>query len=44
MLTRHNLVEARNTTSKEVSCKVNEYSVSENYLYRFVDVFNSDRI
>ena len=37
MLTRHNLVVARNTTLEEVSCKVNEYFVSENTLYRFVD-------
>ena len=37
MLNRHNLVEARNTTLEEVSCKVNECSVSENALYRFVD-------
>ena len=40
MLTRHNLVVARNTTLEEVSCKVNECSVSENTLYRFVDGFN----
>ena len=40
MLTRHNLVVAPNTTLEEVSCKVNEYSVSENTLYRFVDGFN----
>ena len=33
-MTRHNLVVARNTTLEEVSCKVNEYSVSENTLYR----------
>ena len=31
-------------TLEEVSCKVNEYSVSENTLYRFVDGFNEDRI
>ena len=30
MLTRHNLVVARNDTLEEVSCKVNEYPVSEN--------------
>ena len=44
MLTRHNLVVARNTTFEEVSCNVNEYSVSENTLYRSVDGFNLDRI
>ena len=43
MLTRHNLVVARNTTLEEVSCKVNEYSVSDNTLYRCVDVFNLNR-
>ena len=37
MLTRYNLVVARNNTLGEVSCKVNECSVSENTLYRFVD-------
>ena len=37
MLTRQNLVVARNTTFEEVSCKANECSVSENTLYRFVD-------
>ena len=40
MLTRHNLVVAVNTTLKEVSCKVKEYSVSQNTLYKFVDGFN----
>ena len=42
MFTRHNLVVARHTTFEEfeVFCKVNEYSVSENTLYRFVDGFN----
>ena len=40
MLTRHNLVVAQNTTLEDVSCKVNEYSVSENTLYKFVDGFN----
>ena len=40
MLTQYNLVVARNTTLEEVSCKVYEYSVSENTLYRFVDGFN----
>ena len=40
MLTRHNLNVARNTTFEEVSCKLNEYSVSENTLYRFFDGFN----
>ena len=40
MLTRYNLVVARNITLEEISCKVNEYSVSENTLYRFVDCFN----
>ena len=44
MLTRHNLVSAQNTTLEEFSCKVNEYSVSENALYRFVDGFSEDRI
>ena len=39
-LTRHSLVVARYTTLEEVSCKVNEYSVSANTLYRFVDGFN----
>ena len=42
MLTRYYLVVARNTTLKEISCKVNEYSVSENTLYRGVDGFNLD--
>ena len=37
MLTRHNLVVAQNTTLDEVSFKVNECSVSEKTLYRFVD-------
>ena len=40
MLTRHNLVVARNTTWEEVSCKENEYSVSEKTLYRFLYGFN----
>ena len=40
MLTRHNLIVARNTTLEEVSSKVNEYSVSEITLYRFVYGFN----
>ena len=44
MLTRYYLLVARNTTLEEVSCKVNEYSVSENTLYRWVDGFNLDRI
>ena len=44
MLTRHNLDVARNTTLEEGSCKVNEYSVSENTLYICVDGFNLDRI
>ena len=44
MLNRHNLVVARNTTLEAVSCKVNEYYVSENTLYRFVDGFYQDRI
>ena len=44
MLTRYNLVVARNTTLEEVSCKVNEYSVSESTLYRFVDGFNENSI
>ena len=44
MLTRYNLVVARNTKFEEVSCKVNEYSASENTLYRCVDGFNLDRI
>ena len=44
MLTRHYVVVARNTTLEEVSCKVNEYAVSENTLYRCVDRFNLDRI
>ena len=56
MLTRHNLVVARNTIWEEVSCKVNEYSVCENTLYRneysvcentlyrCVDGFNLERI
>ena len=43
MLTLHNLV-AWNTILEEVSCKVNEYSVSENTLYRCVDGFNLDII
>ena len=30
ILTRHNLVVAQNTTFEEVSCKVNEYFVSDN--------------
>ena len=33
MLTRHYLVVARNITLEEVSCKVNEYSVSKSTLY-----------
>ena len=41
MLTRHNLVVARNTTLEEVSCKVNEYSVSENTLYIYVLMVSS---
>ena len=44
ILTRYYLVVARNTTLKDVSCKVNEYSVSEKILYRCVDGFNYDRI
>ena len=36
-MARHNLVVARNTTSEEVSCEVNEYFVSENTLYRCAD-------
>ena len=44
MLTRHNLVVARNATLEEVSCKVNEYSVSENTLYRCVDGFTLNKI
>ena len=44
MLTRHYLVVAQNTTLEEVSCKVNEYLVSENTLYRCVDGFDVDRI
>ena len=44
ILTRHNLVVSLNITLEEVSCKVNEYSVSENTLYRCVDGFNEDRI
>ena len=44
IVTRHNIVVARNTTFEEVSCKVNEYSVSENTLYRYVDGFNNDVI
>ena len=44
MLTQHNLVVAQNTTLEEVSCKVNEYSVYGNTLYRCVDGFNLDRI
>ena len=35
---------ARNTTLEEVSCKVNDHSVSENTLYRCVDGFNLNRI
>ena len=44
ILTRHNLIVTRNITLEEVSCKVNEYSVSENTLYRCVDGFNWDQI
>ena len=33
MLTRHYLVVAQKTILVEVSCKVNEYTVSENTLY-----------
>ena len=40
MLTRLNLVVARNIKLEEVSCKVNGYSVSKNTLYRFVNGFN----
>ena len=43
MLTRHNLVVARNTTLEEVSCEVNEYSVSENTFYRCVEGFNEEK-
>ena len=42
MLTRHNLVVARNMTLEGVACKVNEYSVSENTLYWCVDGSNED--
>ena len=44
MLTRHNLVVARDTRLEEVSYEVNEYDVYENTLYRCVDGFNLDRI
>ena len=44
ILTRHNLVVAQNTTLEEVSFKVNEYSVSENTLYRCVGCFSFDGI
>ena len=37
MLIRHNLVVVRNTTLEDVFCTVNEFSVSENTLYRCVD-------
>ena len=40
MLTRYHLVIARNIALEEVSCIVNEYSVSENTLYRFVNGFS----
>ena len=42
MLTRHSLVVDQNATLEEVSCNVNEYSVSENTLYRCVYGFNLD--
>ena len=38
------MVVAQNTTLEEVSCKVNDHSVSENTLYRCVDGFNLNRI
>ena len=44
MLTRHILVVARNNTLEDVSCKVNEYSVSKNTLFRCFNGFNLDRI
>ena len=44
MLTRHNLVVTRYTILEEVSCKVNEYSVSENTLCICVDGFHEDII
>ena len=44
ILTLHNLVVALNTTLEEVSCKINDHSVSENTLYRCVDGFNLNRI
>ena len=43
-LTRHNPVVARDTTLEEVSCKVNEYFVSDSTFNRFVDGSNKDII
>ena len=42
IVTRDYLVVARNITLEEVSCKVNEYFVSEKTLYRCVYDFNKD--
>ena len=44
ILLRHNLVVARNTTLEEVSCKIDQYFVSDNTLYICVDGLNKDRI
>ena len=44
ILIRHHLVLDRNTTFEQVSCKVNEYFVSENRLDICFDGFNKDRI